>query len=77
VDLRNDGFVTNGELRECFKEFFRIPSGDFENLVRFVGPSVNKKTADFRNAISVTDRLANGDSYHSMMYLFKVPTQFD
>jgi hypothetical protein len=47
-----------------------------------VGPAVQKKNANFRQAIGVTESLAitlrflaTADSYHSMMYLFKVSTQ--
>ena len=50
--------------------------------ISFLGPAVNKRITHFRNAVSVTERLAvklrslaTGDSYHSMVYLFKVPTQ--
>jgi hypothetical protein len=82
VDLRNDGVGLSGELRSSFKNFFRMSSEDFENLMCLVGPAVQKKNTDFRHAIGVTVRLATtlrflatGDSYHSMMYLFKVSTQ--
>jgi hypothetical protein len=47
---------------------------DFENLVCLVGPAVNQKNTNFRNAISVREGLAmtlrfltNGDSYYSVM----------
>jgi hypothetical protein len=35
-----------------------MSSGDFENLVCFVGPAVNKKITNFRNSISAMERLA-------------------
>jgi hypothetical protein len=38
--------------------FFKMTREDFENLICLVGPAVNKKRADVRNAISVTELLA-------------------
>jgi hypothetical protein len=56
-----------------------MSSGDFENLVCFAGPAVNKKITNFRNAISVMERLAvtmrllaPWDSYHSMCTCLKL-----
>lgn len=53
--------------------YFRISSEDFENFVCLVGPAVTKKKTNFRDAISVTERLAiilrypaTVDSYHSV-----------
>nr|CAH7753175.1 unnamed protein product [Callosobruchus chinensis] len=46
---------------------------DFENLICLVGPAVAKRHTNFRNAMSVTERL--GDSYHSLMYLSKISKQ--
>ncbi|KAG8278504.1 hypothetical protein J6590_108213 [Homalodisca vitripennis] len=47
-----------------------------------IGPMVAKKNTNWREVISVNDRLAitlrflaTGDSYHSLMYLFKVSKQ--
>ena len=82
VDLRNDDVGLSGELRLSFKNFCRMSSEDFENLICLAGPAVHKKNTKFRHAISVTQSLAitlrflaNGDSYHCMMYLFKVSMQ--
>jgi hypothetical protein len=51
-------------------------------LICLVGPAVQKKNTNFRYAIGVTELLATtlrflatGDSYDSMLYLFKVSTQ--
>lgn len=33
----------NGELRSSFKNFLRMSSQDFENLICLVGPAVKKK----------------------------------
>ena len=59
-----------------------MSSKDFENLICLVGLAVHKKNTNFRHATSVAEHLAitlrflaNGDSYHCMMYLFKVSTQ--
>jgi hypothetical protein len=82
VDLRNGDVGLSGELRSSFKNFFRRSSEDFENLICLVGPAVQKININFRHAIGVMERLAitlrflaTGDSYHSMMYMFKVSTQ--
>ncbi|GFG35735.1 hypothetical protein Cfor_05193 [Coptotermes formosanus] len=55
-----------------------MSSEDFENLICRVDPAVNKKNTKFRNATSLTGRLAialifpaAGDSYDSKMYLFE------
>ena len=55
---------------------------DFENLICLIGPAIHKQNTNWRTAISVTERLAltlrflaTGDSYHSMMYQFKISTQ--
>lgn len=72
IDLRNYDVRLSGELRSSFKNSFITSSKDFENLTCLVGPALNKKNTNFRNATSVTKRLAitlrllaTGDSYHS------------
>jgi hypothetical protein len=75
VDLRNDDVGLSGELRSSLKNVFRMCSEDFESLICLVGPVVQKKHTNFRHAIGVTERLATGSSYHSVMYLFKVLAQ--
>lgn len=65
-----------------FKNFLRMSSEDFENLINLVGHRIAKKNTNYREAIPVRERLAitlrflaSGDSYHSLMYLFKVSKQ--
>lgn len=76
-DFRND--LTAGCL---FTNFTRMSNVDFELLVSMIGPVIHKENTNFRQAISVQDRLAitlfflaPGDSYHSLMYLFEVSKQ--
>ena len=38
--------------------YFRISNEDFENFICLVGPAVDKKNTNFRNAIGVKERLA-------------------
>ncbi|CAH1970881.1 unnamed protein product [Acanthoscelides obtectus] len=80
-NLRKDDLGINGELRSSFKNFVRISSADSEYLIQLVGPKIFKQNTNYRDAISVTDRLAitlrflaTGDSFQSLMYLFKVST---
>lgn len=82
MNLQDDDVGLNGELRSSFKNFLRMSSQDFENLICLVGPAVKKKNTNWRCPISVTERLsltlrflATGDSYHSLMYQFRISTQ--
>lgn len=59
-----------------------MSSEDFEKLINLVGHRIAKKDTNYREAIPVRERLAitlrflaTGDSYHSLMYLFKVSKQ--
>lgn len=73
-----------GELRTdgSFKNFFRMSSSDMEGLLRKIDPLIRKSDTNYREAISPQERLAvtlrflaTGDSYHSLMYLFRISKQ--
>lgn len=73
-DLRNE------ETDEEFRSFFRMSPEQFDFLHEKVGPIIAKKDTTFRKAISSETRLmitlrylASGDSYRSLMLLFRVP----
>lgn len=72
-DLRNEGSNT-------FKQFFRLSSEQFDFLLDLIRPMISKKDTQMRKAISADTRLAltlrylsSGDSYRSLMLLFRVP----
>jgi len=82
MNLHDDDVGLNEELRSSFKNFLRMSSQDFENLICLVGLAIKKKNTNWRSPISVTERLtltlrflATGDSYHSLMYQFRISTQ--
>ena len=65
-----------------FINFVRMTKSDFEELLNLVAPKIAKKDTNYRAAIppnirlAVTLRyLATGDSYASLMYLFKISKQ--
>lgn len=65
-----------------FKNFCRMSAADFEYLLTVIGPKISKRDTNCRSAVPVRDRLAitlrflaTGDSYTSLMYLFKVSKQ--
>ncbi|XP_060879688.1 uncharacterized protein LOC132951765 [Metopolophium dirhodum] len=71
-NLQDDDIVLNGELRSSFKNFLRMSTEDFENLICLIRPAIHKQNTNWRTAISVTEHLAltlrfsaTGDSYLS------------
>jgi hypothetical protein len=62
-----------------FKNFTRTSKSEFEYLLNAVGPRITKRDMNMRSAILITTILAitlrfvaTGDSYRTLMYLFKV-----
>lgn len=62
-----------------FKFFTRMSKSDFEFLMNRIRPNIQRQDTNMRNAIPVTTRLAitlrylaTGDSFKSLMYLFRV-----
>lgn len=78
-DFQNDDIRLNGELRSSFHNFVRMSSSDFEELINLIGHKISKQNTNFRDSVSVNDRLAltlrflaTGDNYQSLMYLCKI-----
>lgn len=85
LKTRNFGIIRQLELNEniLFKNFMRMSMRDFYLLLEMIKPKIIKKNTRFREAIpaevklAITLRyLATGDSFMSLMYLFKVSKQF-
>ncbi|KAJ4446436.1 hypothetical protein ANN_13132 [Periplaneta americana] len=58
------------------------PFADFETLLSMIGPKISKCDTSYRKAIPANERLAvtlrflaTGDSYHFLMYTFKISKQ--
>nr|CAI5826524.1 unnamed protein product [Callosobruchus analis] len=67
--------ITNGSVQN----FCRMSSYDLECLLGQVAPRIQKEDTNYRQAIPPMERLlvtlrflATGDSYHSLMYLFRM-----
>lgn len=76
LDLRSQ------ELSGHYRNFLRMSSSNFENLLNLVAPFIQRKDTKFRKAISAQDKLAltlrflaTGDSFTSLQYLFKISKQ--
>ncbi|CAG9839149.1 unnamed protein product [Diabrotica balteata] len=78
IDLLNLEYRCNGG----FRNFFRMSESEFEYLLQKIGPKICKQNTNCRHAIPTKERLAvtlrflcSRDSYHSLMYLFKISKQ--
>lgn len=84
-DLRKDDVNILSLEYRCnggFRNFFRMSESEFEYLLQKIGPKICKENTNCRPAIPITERLAvtlrflsTRDSYHSLMYLFKISKQ--
>jgi hypothetical protein len=62
-----------------FRNFTRKTASDFELLMTIIESKVSRQNTNYRKSITVNKRLAvtlrfsaTGDSYQSLMYLFKI-----
>ncbi|KAJ8956831.1 hypothetical protein NQ318_014245 [Aromia moschata] len=62
------------------KHFPRMSETDFNFLLQLVSDKISKLNSNMRDSIKARERLAltlrflaTGDSYHSLMYLFRIP----
>lgn len=77
--LKSDDLLTEGRH---LQNFSRLSSSDIEYVLRGIEPIIRKCDTNCRAAISSLERLlvtlrflSTGDSYHSLMYLFRISKQ--
>ena len=70
----------SAEDPEGFRNFQRMDTNDFQELLRKVTPLIQRQDTNMREAISPSERLsitlrylATGDSYYSLEYLYRIP----
>ncbi|KAG8230201.1 hypothetical protein J437_LFUL009881 [Ladona fulva] len=70
------------EEKETYKNFLHMSADDFDCLLKMVSHKITKANTVMRKSILPEERLAltlrflaTGDSYHSLMYLFRIPKQ--
>jgi hypothetical protein len=82
LERRNQNLNILEEVRmdSCaFRNFTRMTANDFELLLQLIGPRIKKQDTNMREAVPLSRRLAvtlrvlaTGDSYHTLMYTFRV-----
>jgi len=62
-----------------FRNCTGMTSSYFELLLQLIGPSIKKQDTNMRKAVAISTRLAvtlrfltTGDSYHTLMYIFRI-----
>ena len=67
------------EDQQGFKNFLRMDSSAFEDLLSKVSPIIHRQDTNMREAISASERLsitlrylATGDTYQSLEYLYRI-----
>lgn len=81
-EYRSNQFLRDLYFDNSVQNFTRLTKSDFENLCSLLSEKIKKRDTNYREAITVTERvlitlryLATGDSYTSLQYLFKVSKQ--
>jgi hypothetical protein len=78
---RNLNILWEVKMDNCvlFRNFTRMTASNFELLLQLIGPSIKKQDINMREAIPIGTRLAltlrflaTGDSYHTLMYIFRI-----
>lgn len=82
---QNFGIIDDLQLDEdvLFKNFTRMSRSNFYSILQIIEPEIEKQNTRFRESVPAKIRLlitlrylATGDSFSSLMYLFKVSKPF-
>jgi len=85
LKTRNFGIIDDLQLDEdiLFRNFTRMSRSNFYSILQIIDPEIVKQNTGFREAVPAKIRLlitlrylATGDSFSSLMYLFKVSKPF-